>query len=65
MTPKLLLRAPEGAGRDLQTGHQGRPRSVYSAERSLHSADRPFVATRAAILLDVDQASYLLVSANL
>ena len=34
MAPKLLLRAPEGAGRDLQTGHQGRPRSVYGSARS-------------------------------
>ena len=29
-----LLRAPEGAVRDLQTGHQGRPWSVYGSARS-------------------------------
>ena len=41
---QAALRAPEGAGRDLQTGHQGRPRSVYASARSARYAGPPLIS---------------------
>ena len=41
MAPKLLLRAREGAGRDLQTSHQGRPQSVRISVGRLFIKDLP------------------------